>query len=464
MGHIKNERGSALVFVLLLTVIFTILLVSLSTAIINNAKQISKTEGDLQTTSLAEMGVNYQKARVLTKLINVVNDPDVQNEINTQFQQYINELNLTEELYETKKEEINHQLKEIVLQVWTEALQFLQELDQNLIKNIDVTSSFEIRDHLTITNDQGILVSFTSIGNTHDNSTSLKTMLDVPITSSSIFSIEFVEGDDGNEPNVPGIGTGIFNPDYFIGEPELLPLCPTNMAITTDCRYEGDYTVFSGSVLDERKLHITGSLTLPINMNNSNTNSTIWVSEDFTITDSNNINSTDNLIIRVGGDADFGSGNINNFSNSILVVLGNATFGGHFNNMGRDGRSIIFIGGREGEIISFGGHVDIEDGILYGGEDTKITNNLSVASNSKVCINGDLEVGGNIQTNYENIFAMSTNHPSRVITDPDALKQNCAIEEIQDDVHRLIPIISMDADFNIEDLFDMSTEYNYIYN
>lgn len=65
-----NEKGMALVVVLLMITIFTILCLSLFNLTISNAKQINKTEEDMQSVDAAEMGVIYYK-NIFTKQVGI---------------------------------------------------------------------------------------------------------------------------------------------------------------------------------------------------------------------------------------------------------------------------------------------------------------------------------------------------------------------------------------------------------
>ncbi|WML45559.1 hypothetical protein [Neobacillus sp. PS3-40] len=57
----NNEKGSSLLTVLLIIVVFTIIGISLLGLNLNSAKQGSKTGNDIQATNLAEMGANHIK-------------------------------------------------------------------------------------------------------------------------------------------------------------------------------------------------------------------------------------------------------------------------------------------------------------------------------------------------------------------------------------------------------------------
>ncbi len=61
MNNVKNEKGMALVTVLLMITVFSILGMAVISLSISNTKQVTKTEGEMQAVDLAEMGVIYYK-------------------------------------------------------------------------------------------------------------------------------------------------------------------------------------------------------------------------------------------------------------------------------------------------------------------------------------------------------------------------------------------------------------------
>jgi type II secretory pathway pseudopilin PulG len=61
MKHMKNEKGMALITVILIFTVFSLLGLVIFSSITSNMKQISKTEENVQATDLAEMGVMYYR-------------------------------------------------------------------------------------------------------------------------------------------------------------------------------------------------------------------------------------------------------------------------------------------------------------------------------------------------------------------------------------------------------------------
>lgn len=61
---LRNERGSSLLIVLMVMTVFTMIGLSLLGSAVSGAKQVSSTNGSIQSTNLAEMGVNYVELEV----------------------------------------------------------------------------------------------------------------------------------------------------------------------------------------------------------------------------------------------------------------------------------------------------------------------------------------------------------------------------------------------------------------
>ncbi len=77
----KNERGGALLLVLMLVVIFSVLGMGVLMLNISASKQLSKKEEQIQARHLAEMGIMHYKAEVEKIVTQVVlnNDSNIDN-------------------------------------------------------------------------------------------------------------------------------------------------------------------------------------------------------------------------------------------------------------------------------------------------------------------------------------------------------------------------------------------------
>ncbi|WP_157413015.1 type IV pilus modification PilV family protein [Neobacillus drentensis] len=64
----REEKGSTLITVLLMIVVFTVIGLSLIGINVNNSKQVSKSGNDIQATNLAEMGTTHLKEDIFTKI------------------------------------------------------------------------------------------------------------------------------------------------------------------------------------------------------------------------------------------------------------------------------------------------------------------------------------------------------------------------------------------------------------
>ncbi|WML25423.1 hypothetical protein [Neobacillus sp. OS1-33] len=65
---LREEKGSTLITVLLMIVVFTVIGLSLIGINVNNSKQVSKSGNDIQATNLAEMGTTHLKEVIFTKI------------------------------------------------------------------------------------------------------------------------------------------------------------------------------------------------------------------------------------------------------------------------------------------------------------------------------------------------------------------------------------------------------------
>lgn len=65
---LRQEKGSTLVTVLLMIVVFTVIGLSLIGINVNNSKQVSKSGNDIQATNLAEMGTTHLKEVIFTTI------------------------------------------------------------------------------------------------------------------------------------------------------------------------------------------------------------------------------------------------------------------------------------------------------------------------------------------------------------------------------------------------------------
>lgn len=65
LKSIANERGSSLVLVLLIMLVFTVMGLGLLGTTLTSAKQVNHTNGSIQSTNLSEMGIDHVKSTVV---------------------------------------------------------------------------------------------------------------------------------------------------------------------------------------------------------------------------------------------------------------------------------------------------------------------------------------------------------------------------------------------------------------
>jgi len=140
MLNLKNEQGMALVVVLLILTVFSILGLAVMGASINNMKQVSKTETNIKTTDIAEMGILYYESQLQTYLNEQLYNQDKQNEIsNRLFTGAASKDLLIESFKNQFPIELNNLYKNNISLFTDSADQFLPE------KIVDANSSFKIK-------------------------------------------------------------------------------------------------------------------------------------------------------------------------------------------------------------------------------------------------------------------------------------------------------------------------------
>ncbi|RBW71583.1 pilus assembly PilX N-terminal domain-containing protein [Bacillus taeanensis] len=103
-----NQQGAALVIVLITITVFTIVGATVMSSTLNTTKQTIITEENIQGTHLAEMGVDYYKAKIEKSLIQLNNLNNIQQEIqkamdyNSDFSFKIENIVMTETSLPTK--------------------------------------------------------------------------------------------------------------------------------------------------------------------------------------------------------------------------------------------------------------------------------------------------------------------------------------------------------------------------
>lgn len=442
MNKVKDNSGSTLILTLVMVTIFSLLFITLAIGSINNSKQINMTENDIQTTSLAEMGVLHQRTYIMTELVKISTDETIMQQITDEFINTYGYIDPEEENIDDYSENYLN----LLIEKWTNELSTL-----NTVKNsFDNSMQYEVVNYSVNHEDGDIIIQFISRGKNAEEEISLRTKIKIPIKSSLAFDIEYLEGDSGDGGGNNNGGNSDFPSGNQIEEPTNLTTCRGNVLNGGQCQINGSHVLENGNnEFRNAIVKITGTLNVNGNLNNS-TNSTIWIDGAFT---TNTFNNGNGIKLHVGGSANFNS-TLNNLENSILEILGSATF----SNVQNAKKTIFYIGGQ----ANFNGHLDLEDrSIAFINGNATFSNQIKVTSDSKLCVNGHLTVNGNITGS--NIYAKSSNN-SNVNTNSTDFETNCKIGgSTPENATQLYPFLKLkdDGSYTIEDLFDSTIEYNY---
>lgn len=140
MRNLKNERGMALVMVLLILTVFSICGLAVMGASINNMKQATKSESDIVKTDIAEMGVVYYETQLKAFLNNHLNNNNEQQSlINSFFTGSSTNISLIQSFNTQFPVQLNTLYKADPSLFTNSADQFLQE------KPVSENSSFKIK-------------------------------------------------------------------------------------------------------------------------------------------------------------------------------------------------------------------------------------------------------------------------------------------------------------------------------
>ena len=234
---IKEEKGAALVVVLLMMTIFTILGLGLLAQNIHSAKQFNKTGDRLKATHLAEMGVVYTETKFKQQIDQIVEEWEEEQELQEESMPLL-PIHMADKLEEYSARFID--------------VKNINGEDRFIIDNMDVELDTE-----------EVLISFNSIGTTaNDESREISSTMRI---SPSMYTIP---GEEDQEPTNPG---SYFNPP----KSALYTTDPFNTGNTDiDYRSRNDHVVFNDGVtlhqnnnLRAKHLWVKGTAYVPANSN-----------------------------------------------------------------------------------------------------------------------------------------------------------------------------------------------------
>ncbi|MGD6959025.1 hypothetical protein ACQCWA_15475 [Rossellomorea aquimaris] len=345
MTHLKDEKGYALVTVLLIIVVFMVISLSFMGQSLNSVKQNRVVENNYQSVALAEMGISYYQLAVrnayLSNQEGIVSQTQHQLETDRR-----NRVENTSEYYTG-----------IIVSLMKQAIQSSLENEHQTLKIENRPDATYIIQDVNITSESNdIIITFTSLGEEEDETSKLSAEMKIPIKDLGSTDGEGSESDPSNASTLPD-----FNQ---IQEPKGLPdRCKNPPVIYDSCSeifLAGSGSFFSNhNNLDDKLLYARGALMLGGNANNMS-----------------------NTQIHTDGSMSMGK-NMNNARNVFIEVKGATSFGGQL----RMDRSRVFVGGS----MSVAGHLEVEDkSIIYVGGSAAVSKHLSIGSNSKMCVAGNL--------------------------------------------------------------------------
>ncbi|WP_044338448.1 hypothetical protein [Rossellomorea aquimaris] len=290
MNDLKNDKGYALVTVLLMMVVFMVISLSFMGQSFSSVKQNKEVEKDYQSVALAEMGVEYYEETVKNVLnsleISGINDrADLENKVIGSLKN-----------------------RDVIEEISTEAF-FRIPMDKTTA-NLSSDKS-------------ELVVEFESLGSSESKETTLHTTMTIPLKTGPTSSKEL--------------------PDFNqILKPENLPPKCKNPPIIYDSCDE-ILVVGSGTFhqnhnnLDDKVIYTTGALTLDGNVNNM-TNT--YIHSDGSMSLGKNMNNASEVTLEVKGAMSFG-GHLR-LDSSKVYVGGSMSLNGH---MDIEDNSYTYVGG-----------------------------------------------------------------------------------------------------------------------
>ncbi|MDF2606472.1 MAG: hypothetical protein K0S34_662 [Bacillales bacterium] len=386
---IKNEKGNALIIVLLLITVFSILYMSIIGFTFNNAKQINRTEERFQAVSLSEMGVEYYRTAINSIVASYTMSDTLKAAIQEKYKS--KPLNETINLTATNDSDI---FEKLALEIESELSAKLPLVEKSISVDSISNSSYTIMNdtyshELDIEkNAFNIQYRFTSRGKSTDKTINLNAKIDIPLTSITFKLLPASDSGSG------GSGSGEWIPIVTynnIPDPGNLALCSSTLKDFDNVNCQ---SAFFPSDSNEKFLNTTlkvlNDATFSKNIN-SIENTTLYFSKDLTA--NGNINNPEDMKLHVSGDAVFND-NINNSNNSLLEIGGNATFAHSFD----ADNSKIYIGGS----ANFKNINSTDNSTIFMGSNSVIDGNLNFGSNNKICVNGDLTIKSNVNSVGDN--------------------------------------------------------------
>ncbi len=341
----KNEKGYALVTVLLMIVVFMVISLSFMGQSFNSVKQNKVVETNYQSVALAEMGVSYYRLAIRNAYL--TNQSAVMTQVD-----YMVKTNSNNGV----KRSNDYYLQQTI-SLMKQAIQSSLDSEKSIVEMDQSETAFKIDDVIISSeiDSSEITIDFTSKGMKDEEESNLKAQMVIPINSIDI-------------SNDAGGGTSTSNelPDFDdIPKPEgVSSECRSASVIYSSCEQvlvEGSADFDgNGNGLGGKLIYTTGSLVL-----------------------SGNYNKMDNMKIHSDGSFSIMK-NMNSAKNVIIESKDATSFGGQL----RMDSSKLYSAG----IMSVDDHLTLSNNsFTYVGGSASITKHLTISTNSKMCVAGDLE-------------------------------------------------------------------------
>lgn len=340
MRELKNEKGYALLTVLLVMIIFMSLGMTLFAHSYNSTKQNKIVEENNQSVALAEMGITYYQTAIKNAYV------ENKQAIGIQVQDEL----LKDNLNKVTRPEGYYGERAISLMV--DAINgHLSAVSKT--KSMDQPGASFLIDNLSVVKvPEGISIAYSSSGIEGAQKAVLGAELKIPIKGLQSASN-------------PGSGTG--GTFYELPGFNKVPY----PAVTLSCKNPASLKNNCSSILIEKSKIYDEN-------NNKLSDKTIYSNDSLSLT--GNGNSMDNVKIHTDGGFSLGK-NMNNLSNMILEIKKTGTFD-HL----RVENSKIYIG----ENLNPSKHFELENSYAYIGGKVSVGNHLTIDTNSIMCVAGDL--------------------------------------------------------------------------
>ena len=346
MRQCENEKGYALVTVLLIIVVFMVISLSFMSQSFNSVKQNKVVEENYQSVALAEMGISFYQLAVRNAYLS--NQENIVSRVK--------QMMATDR--RNKVEKSQEYYTGLVVTLMKQAIQTSLEGEQKTLSLEEhPNTSYTIQDVDISSEGKDIIISFASYGEQENETSTLSAEMTIPIKDLASAG----EGDGGSNPP-----TSYSLPDFNqIKQPINLPDTCKNPSVIYDSCSEIFVTGSASfsqnhNQLDGKLLYTKGSLLLDGNANNMS-----------------------NTQIHSDGSMSLGK-NMNGAENVFIEVKGAASFGGHL----RLERSKVHVRGS----MSLDGHLDVENqSFVFIGGNADISKHLSISPDSKMCVGGNLD-------------------------------------------------------------------------